>query len=231
LSSQQVEALKALSRQVVSQLELRRNLAEEKHHIARAKTLEAKLSTREKDLFDFLENGVVGLHWVGANGEILWVNQAELDLLGYSWEEYVGHNLANFYADKEVVEDILQRLKAKETLHDYEARLLCKDGSIKYVLIDSNVLWENDKFIHTRCFTRDITERKVTEEALKAAADENLRLARAVAFVSDGIVITDPNQPDNPIIYANPAFTRMTGYQPEEALGHNCRFLQGEGDR
>ncbi|MEP0849011.1 MULTISPECIES: PAS domain S-box protein [Cyanophyceae] len=229
LSSQQVEALKALSRQVVSQLELRRNLAEEKRHIARAKTLEAKLSTREKDLFDFLENGVVGLHWVGANGEILWVNQAELDLLGYSWEEYVGQNIGNFHADKEVIEDILQRLKAKETLHDYEARLLCKDGSIKYVLIDSNVLWENDKFIHTRCFTRDITERKVTEEALKAAADENLRLARAVAFVSDGIVITDPNQADNPIIYTNPAFTRMTGYQPEEALGRNCRFLQGEG--
>src|SRR5919199_1666621 len=42
------------------------------------------------------------------------------------------------------------------------------------------------------------------------------------------IVITDPNEPDNPIVYANPAFERITGYSVEEAVGKNCRFLQGE---
>jgi PAS domain S-box-containing protein len=72
-----------------------------------------------------------------------------------------------------------------------------------------------------------IAARKQHEQALKQAAVENLRLARAIAAVSDGVLITDPHQLDNPIIYVNSAFCRMTGYEPEEVLGQNCRFLQG----
>ncbi|SEO96516.1 PAS domain S-box-containing protein [Methylobacterium sp. ap11] len=46
------------------------------------------------------------------------------------------------------------------------------------------------------------------------------------------MIVTDPHQPDNPIIFANQAFLRMTGYTPEELVGTNCRFLQGpETDR
>jgi PAS domain S-box-containing protein len=53
-------------------------------------------------------------------------------------------------------------------------------------------------------------------------------LDRAVAASSNGIVITDPNVPDDPIVYVNPAFERISGYAVDEVLGHNCRFLQGE---
>src|SRR5918997_4183310 len=42
------------------------------------------------------------------------------------------------------------------------------------------------------------------------------------------IVITDPNEPDNPIVYVNPTFQRITGYTLEDVVGKNCRFLQGE---
>ena len=46
------------------------------------------------------------------------------------------------------------------------------------------------------------------------------------------MVVTDPHQDDNPIIFCNPAFAKMTGYRPEEIVGQNCRFLQGpESDR
>src|SRR3712207_1098530 len=55
-------------------------------------------------------------------------------------------------------------------------------------------------------------------------------LERAVTASTNSIVISDPNQPDDPIVYVNPAFERTTGYTSEEVLGHNCRFLQG-GDR
>ena len=41
------------------------------------------------------------------------------------------------------------------------------------------------------------------------------------------MVVTDPNRPDNPIVFANGAFCDLTGYTCEEALGRNCRFLQG----
>lgn len=42
-------------------------------------------------------------------------------------------------------------------------------------------------------------------------------------------VITDPNWPDNPIIHATQDFAALTGYAPDEAIGRNCRFLQGPG--
>ncbi|WP_235532875.1 PAS domain-containing protein, partial [Sphingomonas sp. Leaf412] len=46
------------------------------------------------------------------------------------------------------------------------------------------------------------------------------------------MIVTDPNQPDNPIVFCNDAFTFMTGYSEAELLGTNCRFLQGpETDR
>ncbi|KTS34230.1 histidine kinase [Methylobacterium indicum] len=41
------------------------------------------------------------------------------------------------------------------------------------------------------------------------------------------MLITDPHQPDNPIIFVNDAFTKLTGYAREEIIGRNCRFLQG----
>ncbi|MBW4632896.1 MAG: PAS domain-containing protein [Iphinoe sp. HA4291-MV1] len=59
-------------------------------------------------------------------------------------------------------------------------------------------------------------------------AQEVLRMRdRAVTAASNGIIMTDPCQPDNPIIFCNPAFEEMTGYSQEEVLGRNCRFLQG----
>ncbi|WP_017316340.1 MHYT domain-containing protein [Mastigocladopsis repens] len=61
-----------------------------------------------------------------------------------------------------------------------------------------------------------------------SAAQEALRVRdRAIAAVSSAIVMTDPRQLDNPIIFCNPAFETITGYTPQEALGRNCRFLQG----
>ncbi len=72
-----------------------------------------------------------------------------------------------------------------------------------------------------------IAERRQNELVLRQVAEENLYLARAVASTTESIVITDPNRLDNPIIYVNPAFTRITGYDAQDAIGRNCRFLQG----
>ena len=58
---------------------------------------------------------------------------------------------------------------------------------------------------------------------------ERLRLLEgAFGAAQDAIIITDSGANDNPIIAINPAFTRLTGYTPEETLGRNCRFLQGD---
>ena len=86
-------------------------------------------------------------------------------MLGYAREEYVGQPIAKFHASAPVIGDILTRLTAGETLTDYPAQLRCKDGSLRDVLIYSSVYREDGKFIHTRCFTRDITEFKRAEAA------------------------------------------------------------------
>ncbi|WP_010161173.1 PAS domain-containing protein [Sphingomonas sp. PAMC 26617] len=51
--------------------------------------------------------------------------------------------------------------------------------------------------------------------------------AAAVRATRMPMVITDPRKPDNPIVFANKSFYRLTGYAHDEVLGHNCRFLQG----
>ncbi len=133
---------------------------------------EEALRRSEQQLTDFVETATVGLHWVGPDGRILWVNQAELDLLGYTRDEYVGRHIAELHADPPVIEDILTRLANNEILEDYEARLRCKDGSIRDVAITSSVLWEGGRFIHTRCFTRDITALKRAERDLQERASQ-----------------------------------------------------------
>jgi len=52
---------------------------------------------------------------------------------------------------------------------------------------------------------------------------------RALAASAEGITIADARLPDNPLIYANAGFERLTGYSVAEVLGRNCRFLQGAG--
>jgi len=52
---------------------------------------------------------------------------------------------------------------------------------------------------------------------------------RDIAALSSALILTDPRQPHNPIVFCNPAFEQLTGYSREETLGRNCRFLQGEG--
>jgi diguanylate cyclase (GGDEF)-like protein/PAS domain S-box-containing protein len=52
-------------------------------------------------------------------------------------------------------------------------------------------------------------------------------LRQAVAAAHDALVIADARLPDKPLVYVNPAFERLTGYRPDEALGKDCCFLQG----
>jgi PAS domain S-box-containing protein len=163
--------------------------------IAERRRIAEEFRRSQEELADFFENATVGLQCVGPDGTILQANRAELEMLGYEREEYVGHDVAEFHADPEAIQDILRHLSRRETLVDYPARLRAKDGSIKQVLITSNVLWEGDRFIHTRCFTRDITEAKriedernrllVLEQAARSKAEESAETIRRLQSVTD----------------------------------------------
>src|SRR5437588_5460718 len=181
------------------------------------------------DLLDFFENGAVCLHWVGPDGTILKANRAELELLGYEADEYVGRNIAEFHVDHATIEDILERLRRGETIRNYEARLRCKDGSVRHVLIDSNVLRRSGEFVHTRCFTRDNTERKLLEEQLatsRAELEEGLgALSTLYNLAPMGIAIAP--DPDCRRIEVNPALAEML----QIPAGSNASLNQPNGER
>jgi PAS domain S-box-containing protein len=155
------------------------------------------------------------LHWAGPDGTILRVNQAEWEMLGYKHEEYSGHSISEFYVDEGRADDVLERLHRGESLNNYEVRLRCKSGEIKHVLINANVLWEKGKFIHSRCFTRDVTDRKQGEEAAA-------HLAAIVESSDDAIIGTAL---DGVILSWNAGAERMYGYTAEEAKGRGISIL------
>lgn len=64
------------------------------------------------------------------------------------------------------------------------------------------------------------------QDSVKEVPDQLLLLYRAVESTRNGIVITDPNRTDNPIIYCNPAFAELSGFRIDQIVGRNCRFLQ-----
>lgn len=135
--------------------------------VTERKRIEEALRRNQWILEDFIENAPIGVHWAAADGRILWANRAELDLFGYSRDEYLGHFLSEFQVDTDLLNDTFRRLLRRETIHHVEMQVRCKDGRVRFVSVSANVLWENDQFVHTRCFTRDITERKRAEEAIR----------------------------------------------------------------
>jgi len=140
--------------------------------LEKRKRAEEALARRERELRDLVENAVEGLHQVGPDGRVLWANRAELVLLGYDRDEYVGRHIADFHTDARVIEDILTRLRRGEELYNYPAKLRCKNGSTKDVLIHSSGYFEEGRFLYSRCFTRDITERTQAEEEMRRLNDE-----------------------------------------------------------
>ena len=125
--------------------------------ITERKKTEETLQRSERELTEFFENATEAIHWVGPDGTILRANKAELRMLGYSAEEYVGRNIAEFHVDQDLIQDMLARLSKGETLEEYRAQVRSKDGTIRDVVINSSAYFENGEFVHTRCFTRDIT--------------------------------------------------------------------------
>ena len=196
-----------------------------------------ELSLKTEELSDFIENASVPLHWVDKDGLIVWANQAELDFLGYSSDEYIGRSISDFHADKEVIADVLTRLKNGETLLNYPARLVTKDGVIKNVIINSNVLVKDGEFIHTRCFTRDITEQKnFTTELEQKVLERTIELKQSRAFLQSVLnttknIITsyeavydkDKKISDFKIVYCNDEMLAYTNMSQQEIIGKTCK--------
>ncbi|OLE97810.1 MAG: hypothetical protein AUG75_03760, partial [Cyanobacteria bacterium 13_1_20CM_4_61_6] len=167
------------------------------------------------ELEDFVEHTPVGMRWTAPDGTIVRANQAELDMLGYRSEEYVGKNVAAFHIDPDVAADTLRRLRAGESLGNVETLLRRRDGSICYGLVSASARFEGGEFLHALHLTRDITERRLAE----------LALAQFKAMVESADDAVIGKTLDGIITSWNPAATQLYGYAPDEVIGKPITLL------
>jgi PAS domain S-box-containing protein len=196
------------------------------HTPTRAQVAFGELLCGPPDLDDFFQNGALALHLVAAYGTILKANKAELEFLGYKADEYVGHHIAEFHADQEVIGDILTRLSSGEKLNKYPARLIAKDGSIKHVEITSSVNFQDGKFVNTRCFTVDVSE-LVAARADAKRKDQQLK--QVLDALPAAVYTTDSK---GRITYYNRAASDLAGREPEIGKDEWCvtfRILTPDG--
>lgn len=153
------------------------------------------------------------------DGCIEWVNPAFEKLTGYSLNEVAGRKPGDFLqgpdTNPETVSDIRQKLQANLS---FERDILNyhRDGTPFWMRLTCNPIksegaWGGGYF----AIQTDITRFKEYERSLKVSASVFERS-------QDAIMITDK---DNRLLAVNPAFTRITGYEPEEVIGSNPSIL------
>ena len=169
-----------------------------------------------------VESAARAIFITDTDGTIEYVNPAFEELTGFTEAEAVGetpHMLNSDEMSDEYFEDLWETLRSGEV---WKAEVIDrrKDGEL-YTAMQTIAPVTDGNDIHAFVAVQDdITERKEREKTLK-------RRRQAIDEAPVGIGITDPSRTDNPLIYVNDAFVELTGYPREEALGENCRFLQG----
>lgn len=61
--------------------------------VDKSPTVDEKPSDRDAELIDFFQKAPIALHWLSGTGQVIWANDMELNLLGYSADEYIGHSI------------------------------------------------------------------------------------------------------------------------------------------
>ncbi|MFN8662276.1 MAG: PAS domain S-box protein [Thermomicrobiales bacterium] len=164
-----------------------------------------------------------GILSVDRDGTILSWNRGAENLYGYPTEEAIGKSVLMLRppeAEDDISESIARVWQGEDVVEE-EAIRLTKDG--QRILVSLTLFPIRDpqgEIVAISSISRDLTALRQTQDALRLRD-------RALDATRNGIVITDPTQPDDPIVDANPAFTALTGYDRSEVLGRNCRFLQG----
>lgn len=190
---------------------------------------QAALALRESEarFRSLVENAADAFFVLDGRGHIVDANQLACARLSYTREEML--QLSVYDLDNSMTpERFGQRWQeiAANGLNTLETEHRRQDGTTFSVEVRSS-RFESGGIYLMLSLARDITRRKQAEAALQRAAQENSQLAAAINNLAAGVLITDPRLPDNPTIFANPGFTAITGYQPAEIIGRNCRFLQG----
>jgi PAS domain S-box-containing protein len=178
----------------------------------------------QESLFRFrkaIESSSDAIGMCNVDGKAIYVNQAFIELFEYSLQELeAAGGPSVLYPNREICQEIFANVESGKSWRG-EVKMLTSTGKVLDIDLRADAIKDNfGNIIGNLGIHTDITERKRTEEGL-------LLRDRAIAASNNGIMIADAEFVDYPIIYANPAFERITGYSPLEVMGKNCRFLQG----
>ncbi|MGE3315025.1 MAG: PAS domain S-box protein [Planctomycetaceae bacterium] len=184
----------------------------------------AERERKRKEHYRLIAESLPHIVWMArADGYVDFLNTRGEEFLGKSQEEVQGTRWTDIVhpEDAERVLETWQTAVETREYYQTEFRVLARDGSYRWFLSQAfplrGVNGEVERWIGRMT---DIDQRKKTEDEMRLRD-------RAMQAVSQGILMTDPSQPDNPVIFCSPSFQKMTGYSCEEILGRNCRFLQG----
>lgn len=158
------------------------------------------------------------------DGVVVYGNAAATNLFGFdSHETLVGRPTKKLVtdADAKVFTDVIETVEAEGRLGEFrEVTLRTLDGSeIPTEIVGVTVTYDDEPA--TQLVVRDLSEKRERQQRLDL-------LGRAIEASAQGVTIADARRDNEPLIYANDAFERITGYDADEVLGRNCRFLQGE---
>lgn len=170
----------------------------------------------EPNFQDFFDNAAIALHIVDGAGIIQHANRAELEMLGYRASEYIGRPIAEFHEDKDALGHILDELSSGGRLDKRPARLICKDGSLKDVIISSSGNFENGEFVNTRCVTIDISEAK----SLRSTVAQQGRWFRQILDALPVAIYT--TDIEGVITYYNKAAIEFAGRTPVTGRDQWC---------
>jgi len=152
-------------------------------------------------------------------------NPAACDLVGYSRDELLAVSpTETIYADdSERFQSYLQDVQEVGQGSTDDLTCQTKSGEKRQLEVSAAAINDSDQS-PVILSARDVTERKAYARELELKS-------QAMDEAPVGITITDSDREDNPMIYVNEGFEALTGYSESEALGRNCRFLQGEATR
>jgi PAS domain S-box-containing protein len=186
---------------------------------------EAALRGNEEHLRTTFEQAAAGFAHVSIDGRVLRANNSLCKIVGYPREELLEKTFREIVQPEDwdgVLEETRTLIAGDRGIHSAEVRCLRKDGSVVWAGLNVSLVRKRSGEPAYLVFViEDINESKRAQEELRL-------LDRAVTASTNSITMTDPNQPDNPLVYVNPAFERTTGYSSEDVLGRNCRFLQAD---
>ena len=162
---------------------------------------------------------------VDETGVFRFINEPFAELTGYDREEIIGSTPGLIKDDAAVdeAEDRLGRVLSStgpDVVH-FSVEIVSKAGEPIPCRDHMAALpYEGEAFEGSVGILRDVSDERARREELETKT-------RALDEAPVGITITDPALPDNPMVYVNDRFVGMTGYDRGDAVGVNCRFLQG----